>query len=58
MINGVMVDSMLSCDVEAGEQVNDGILFSSNDVEAAGIEVIKEIEFKFHVVDALSLIHI
>lgn len=54
VINGVMVDSMLSCDVEAGEQVNDGILFSSNDVEAAGIEVIKEIEFEFHVVDADS----
>ena len=38
--------------MEAGKAVNDEIIFISTDLETAGIEVIKNIEFKFHVRDA------
>lgn len=50
-INGVMVESIFSCEVAAGKQANDEIVFMSTDLEVAGIELIKEIEFKFHVFD-------
>jgi hypothetical protein len=53
-INGVMVESIFSCDVAAGKQANDEITFMSSALKTAGIEIIKEIEFKFHVFDAES----
>ncbi len=53
-INGIMVDYIFSCDVTAGKQSHDEITFMSSELEAAGIEIIREIEFKFHVFDAES----
>lgn len=53
-INGAMVDCIFSCDVGAGKQANDEITFMATDLKTAGIEVIKEIELKFHVFDADS----
>lgn len=53
-INGIMVDYIFSCDVTAGKQAHDEITFMSSELEAAGIEIIREIEFKFHVFDAES----
>ncbi|HOL16268.1 MAG TPA: hypothetical protein PLZ49_08770, partial [Bacillota bacterium] len=53
-INGAMVESIFSCDVAAGKKANDEIVFMSSDLEAAGIEIIKEIELKFHVFDSES----
>lgn len=50
-INDIMVESIFSCEVAAGKQANDEIVFMSTDLEVAGIELIKEIEFKFHVFD-------
>jgi hypothetical protein len=51
-INDIVVDDLFYCEVEAGKAVNDEIIFISTDLETAGIEVIKNIEFKFHVRDA------
>lgn len=53
-INGAMADCIFSCDVAAGKQANDEIIFMTSDLETAGIKVIKEIELKFHVFDAES----
>jgi hypothetical protein len=53
-INGAMIDGIFSCDVTAGKQANDDITFMSSDLEMAGIKVIKEIEFKFHIFESDS----
>jgi len=50
-INGVMVESIFSCDVATGKKANDEITFMSTDLEIAGIETIRDIEFNFHVFD-------
>lgn len=47
-VNGVMVDTLFSCDVTAGKKANDAITFSASDLKRAGIEVIKEIQFQLH----------
>jgi hypothetical protein len=48
-INGVMIESMFSCDVATGKKANDEITFMSSDLEIAQIETIKDIEFLFHI---------
>lgn len=48
-INGVMADAMFSCEVAANKKANDEITFMWSDVEQAGIEVIQNIELKFHI---------
>lgn len=53
-INDIMVETMFSSDVATGKKINDGITFMTSDLEAAGIETIKEIEFLFHIFDAES----
>jgi len=53
-INGVMVDTIFSCNVAPGKKANDEITFSSTDLKRAGIETIKEIQFQLHIFDADS----
>lgn len=53
-VNGVMIDTMFSCDVAPGKKANDGITFSSSELKRAGIETIKEIQFQLHFFDADS----
>lgn len=48
-INDVMIESMFSCDVVSGKKANDSITFMESDLEHAGIKIIKDIEFKFHI---------
>ncbi|MBQ3007108.1 MAG: hypothetical protein IJD78_06065 [Clostridia bacterium] len=53
-VNGVMADHTFSCDVAAGKKANDELSISDTALKAAGIEIIKEIEFGFHIFDAES----
>lgn len=53
-VNGVMIDSLISVSVEPGKKANDGISFSSSELEQAGITTIKDIEFQFHVFETES----
>lgn len=50
-INDVMIENIFSCDVVAGKNANDEIIFMQSDLDAAGIETIKDIEFKFQISD-------
>jgi hypothetical protein len=51
-INGAMVDLMLSGQmIAAGKKANEGIMIYASDLELAGIEVIKDIEFRLVVMD-------
>ena len=53
-INGVMMDTLISCDVQPGKKANDEISISQNDLDRAGISTIKDIEFTFHVCESES----
>lgn len=53
-VNGIMVDSIFSCDVAAGKSANDGITLSQTDLEQAGISDIQNVELTFHVFDTDS----
>jgi hypothetical protein len=53
-INGIMMDPIFSCEVAAGKKANDQISFYEEDLDAAEIEVIKDIQLSFHVFDADS----
>jgi hypothetical protein len=54
VVNGVMVDTMFSCDVVAGKKANDSIILSETDLDMASITVLKDIEFTFHIFDTKS----
>lgn len=51
-INGVIVDTLFSCEVGSNKKANDEIIFSRTDIEQAGIDIIKDFEFRFHVFDS------
>ncbi|MGN0545996.1 MAG: lipoprotein [Acutalibacteraceae bacterium] len=53
-VNGIMADYTLSCDVAAGKKANDEISIGYSGLKAAGVEVIKDIEFSFHIFDSDS----
>ena len=53
-INNIMVEGMFSCDVAAGKKANSEITFLTSELEIAGIETIKDIEFMFTVFDSKS----
>lgn len=48
-VNGYMVDGLLSADVAAGKKSNDELTFSSDELEAAGIADLADIELNFHI---------
>lgn len=53
-VNGIMIESVFSCDVAAGKSANDGITLLSSDLEQAGIENIQNVELNFHIFDTES----
>lgn len=53
-VNGIMIEDIFSSDVAAGKSANDTITLMSSDLEKAGIEVIQNVELKFHVFDTDS----
>lgn len=50
-INGLMIDTMFSCDVAAGKKANDNITFYENEMDVSNITTIKNIEFVLHIFD-------
>ncbi len=54
-VNGIMMEPMFSTDVAAGKKVNDSITFMSSEFEEAGITMIQNMEFSFHVFDTGTL---
>lgn len=53
-VNGIMAETMFSCEVGPDKKANDSITFMESYLEAAGISTIKDIELKFHVFDSES----
>lgn len=53
-VNGIMMEPMFSTDVAPGKKVNDSITFMSSEFEEAGITIIQNMEFSFHVFDTES----
>ena len=53
-VNGYMIETMLSCDVADGKKANDTIVFASSDLKAAGIDIIADMEFSFHLFESDS----
>lgn len=53
-VNGIMIESIFSCDVAAGKNANDGITLLDTDLEQAGINAIQNVELTFHVFDTDS----
>lgn len=53
-VNGIMTQSVFSCDVAAGKTANDGITLLSSDLDQAGITQIQNVEFTFHVFDTTT----
>lgn len=51
-INGLMVETMFSCDVAVGKKANDSITFMSSELEAANITTIVSIEFSLYIFDS------
>ena len=49
VVNGVMQTTTFSCDVVSGKKANDEIIIMNSGLDRAGIEVIKDIELKFHI---------
>jgi len=54
VINGVMIDGSISCEVAAGKKANDEIVYMQGELDTAGIEIIKDIQFKFHIFETES----
>ncbi len=50
-VNGVMINTTLSCELAGGEKGNDEINIMESDLELAKIKTIKDIELKFNVYD-------
>jgi hypothetical protein len=52
VINGYMINPIMSAEVEAGEKVNDELTVLNSDLESAGIETIQYFSFKLRVIDS------
>ena len=51
-VNGYMTETMMSADVAGGKKANDSLTFMRSDLETAGITVIADMEFSFHIFDS------
>lgn len=51
VVNGYMVETMMSVDVVNGKKTNDSLTFMESDFEACGIDVIADMEIAFHIFD-------
>ena len=52
IVNGYMVDTMMSADVATGKKSNDGLTFQTSGLKECGIEDIATMEFFFHIFDS------
>lgn len=52
VINGYMINPIMSAEVEAGEKVNDELTVLNSDLESAGIETIQYFSFNLRVIDS------
>lgn len=50
-VNGFMIDSIFSCNVDAGKRAVDSITLMDSDLEENGISSIDDVELSFHVFD-------
>ena len=48
-VNGIMIDGLLSSDVVNGKTAFDSIMIFRNSLDEAGIDVIENVEFSFHI---------
>lgn len=53
-VNGIMVETLFSCEVAAGKSANEGIAFMSSDLDEAQINVLQNFEFGFHIINTES----
>lgn len=53
-VNGFMIDPIFSCEIMPGKKALDGLTFISDYLDANGIELITEIELKFHIFNSSS----
>lgn len=51
-INGLMIETLFSCDIAAGKKANDSITFYDSELELSGITTIKDIEFSLYIFDS------
>lgn len=51
-VNNYMVDTTFSCNVNSLKSINSGITFMQTSLDESGINTIKNMEFKFHILDA------
>ncbi len=51
VVNGTMQDTIFSCEVSGGKKANDEITIDQSGLDTAGIEKIKDVEIRFHVVN-------
>ena len=51
-VNGLMIETLFSCDVAAGKKGNDRITFYETELDIANIEIMKNIEFQLHIFDS------
>ncbi len=54
VINGYMIDTMMSVDVAAGKKANDGLTLMENDLQDAGIGKFTNISFDLAIIDPSS----
>lgn len=54
-INGIMIDGILSADVQAGKKANDTLSFFNSKLKENDITDITDIELKFHIFDSADL---
>lgn len=51
VVNGYMVETMMSVDVVNGKKANDSLTLMESDFEACGIDAIADMEIAFHIFD-------
>ncbi len=52
LVNGYMVETMMSSDVGAGKKSNDTLTLMRSDLDTAGITTVADIELSFHIFDS------
>lgn len=54
-INGIMIDGILSSDIQSGKKANDTLNFFNNTLKENDITDVKDIELKFHIFNSDNL---
>ena len=48
-VNGIMIETLFSCDVAAGKSANDEITFMDSELEDAQVNILQNFELSFHI---------